>query len=148
MATTIRQPGSVAAAHLVWPFSVFPDWERLDMFGGVPAAGAEVFRVEEFLAGDELVIRAELPGIDPQKDVDVTISRGALHIDVRREDGSAKSDRSGFRTEFHYGEYSRSIPLPAGTYETEVKATYNDGILDVRLPVARTVKRKIDVTRR
>lgn len=148
MATTIRQPSPGAAAHLVWPFSTFPDWERLDVLGGSAPAGAEIIHVEEFLAGDELVIRAELPGIDPQKDVDVTISRGALHIDVRREDGSAKTDRSAFRTEFRYGEYSRSIPLPAGTYETEVKATYSDGILEVRLPVARTVKRKIDVTRR
>lgn len=118
------------------------------MFGSVAPAVADVIRVEEFLAGDELVIRAELPGIDPQKDVDVTISRGALHIGVRREDDASKSDRSGFRTEFRYGEFSRSIPLPAGTYETEVQATYNDGILEVRLPVARTVKRKIDVTRR
>jgi HSP20 family protein len=147
MATTIRQ-ASPAAARALWPFSTFPDWERLDMFGSVAPAGAEVIRVEEFLASDELVIRAELPGIDPQKDVDVTISRGALHIDVRHEDHSSRTDRSGFRTEFRYGEYSRSIPLPAGTYETEVKATYNDGILEVRLPVARTVKRKIDVTRR
>jgi HSP20 family protein len=146
MATTIRQPSS--GARLLWPFSAFPDWQGFDVFGSVAPASADVIRIEEFLAGDELVIRAELPGIDPQKDVDVTISRGALHIDVRREDGLAKSDRSGFRTEFRYGEYSRSIPLPAGTYETEVKATYNDGILEVRLPVARTVKRKIDVTRR
>lgn len=117
------------------------------MFGNLVHQGADIIRVEEFLEDDRLVVRAEVPGLDPEKDVEVTISHGALHIDVTREQKTEHKERDGFRTEFRYGTFSRTIPLPAGTYETEVKATYDNGILEVRLPVAKTTTRKVQVTR-
>lgn len=130
-----------------WPFTRFPEFPEFGLLGNLGHQGADMIRVEEFLEDDRLVVRAEIPGIDPENDIEVTISHGALHIDVMREQKAEHKERDGFRTEFRYGSFSRTIPLPAGTYETEVKATYDNGILEIRLPVAKTTTRKVQVTR-
>jgi HSP20 family protein len=91
--------------------------------------------VEEFAEGDTWVIRAELPGIDPDKDVDIDVSDGVLHVQARREERKEEERPSGYHSEFHYGTFQRSIRLPEGATEADVKATYEDGILEVRVPV-------------
>ena len=97
-------------------------------------------RVEEFVEGDEFVVRTELPGIDPDKDVEITVSDGVLDIRAHREATSEHKARDGFRSEFRYGAFSRRMPLPAGVKESDVKATYHDGILEIRVPVGEEPK--------
>jgi len=134
------------ATRTTWPVPRFADWPDFGLLGEVMrTATGDTFRVEEFVEGDKLVIRAELPGVDPDKDVDLSISGGTLHVSVSREDKVEHPIRDGFRTEFRYGSFSRSIALPTGTYESEVEATYVDGILEVRVPIAKTTTRKIQV---
>lgn len=91
-------------------------------------------RVEEFVDGDTLVVRAELPGIDPDKDVEVTVVDGALRIRAEREEKSEHKAKDSYRSEFHYGSFTRSIPLPEGCSDTDVTATYRDGVLEIRVP--------------
>ena len=92
-------------------------------------------RIEERTDGDEFVVRAELPGIDPERDVEINVSDGMLQIRAERRE--EKSSETGGRrhSEFHYGSFSRVVSLPAGADEADVKATYHDGILEVRIPV-------------
>ncbi|HML00905.1 MAG TPA: Hsp20/alpha crystallin family protein [Acidimicrobiales bacterium] len=106
-------------------------------------------RTEEFVDGDTLVVRAELPGLDPDKNVELTISHGALHIRAEREEKSEKKSKDGYRSEFHYGSFQRDIPLPVGTKDEDVKASYVDGILEVRVPLAKAkeASTKVPVTR-
>ena len=106
-------------------------------------------RVEEFVDGDALVVRAELPGLDPDKDVELTISDGVLHIRAEREERSEHKGKEGYRTEFRYGSLQRSVPLPAGTKDEDVKASYHDGILEVRVPVgeAKVTATKVAISR-
>lgn len=107
-------------------------------------------RVEEFVEGDSLVVRTELPGIDPDKDVELMISDGVLHIRARREETSEHKSKDGYRSEFRYGSFVRRFPLPAGTKEEDVKASYTDGILKIRVPVGDEVKEsttRVPVTR-
>lgn len=115
------------------------------------AAMSHPLRVEEFLDGEDLVIRAELPGIDPEKDVEVTLEDGILHLRAEREEHSREERPEGFRSEFHYGTLSRSIRMPEGTTDADVRATYSDGILEVRVPAPRETaapeKRSIPITR-
>src|SRR5579864_1168575 len=92
-------------------------------------------RVEEFQDGDDLVVRAEMPGIDPDKDVEVSVSDGALHISAHREEKSETKSKDGYRSEFRYGSFARTLQLPAGMDEDTVKATYTDGVLEIRVPV-------------
>lgn len=92
-------------------------------------------RVEQYQEGDTLVVRVELPGIDPETDVDISIADDRLHVDARRYEDTERLDKLGYRTEFHYGERSRSIPLPRGVNQDGIVATYEDGILAIRIQV-------------
>lgn len=113
--------------------------------------GAHAMRLEEYLEDDTCVIRAELPGIDPEKDVDISVVDGVLHLRAEREERSEEKRADGYRSEFHYGHLSRSIRLPEGATVGDVTASYKDGILEVRVPApkaaAAPTETKIPVVR-
>jgi HSP20 family protein len=113
--------------------------------------GAHAMRLEEYVEDDTCVIRAELPGIDPEKDVDISVADGVLHLRAEREERSEEKRADGYRSEFHYGRLSRSIRLPEGATVADVTASYKDGILEVRVPApkaaAAPTETKIPVAR-
>lgn len=116
------------------------------------AAGPAPIRVEEFVDDKTLVIRAEMPGVDPEKDVEVSISDGVLHISAERQEKEEHKDKNRYRSEFRYGSFTRNVPLPEGVKEEDIKASYKDGVLEVRTPLpeamtAGTEKKKLPVTR-
>jgi HSP20 family protein len=96
-----------------------------------PASGHPM-RVEDFVHDGSYVIRAELPGIDPEKDVEVTVANGLLTIKAERREETTEKHHS----EFHYGTFSRSVTLPAGADEEHVQAVYGHGILEVTVKLA------------
>jgi HSP20 family protein len=100
--------------------------------------GMDLLKVEEFTEGDEVVVRAEMPGIDPDKDVHITVSDHTLRLRAERRQESKTEENGGYRSEFHYGSFTRTVALPLGASDQDVKATYKDGILEVRIPVDRT----------
>jgi HSP20 family protein len=93
-------------------------------------------RVEEYVDEGTLVIRAELPDIDPEKDVELSVTNGMLQIRAQREEKTEKKDKGAYRSEFRYGSFVRSVSLPEGVDESDVTATYKDGILEIRAPMA------------
>lgn len=109
----------------LWPLTLFEPSERVGV--GV--------RVEEFRDDGALVVRAELPGIDPDKDVEISIHDGVLDIKGERAEHTEDTKKNQYHTEFRYGMFERRIPLPAGTTEKDIKAIYKDGVLEVRLPI-------------
>jgi len=113
--------------HVEWP--PIP-WRRLLDFDG----DHSWLRVEEFHDGDTLVVRTELPDIDPEKDVEITTSDGVVRISAHREQKTEHKGKRGYRSEFRYGEFQRDIALPQGAVADDVKATYSDGMLEVRIP--------------
>jgi HSP20 family protein len=118
---------------------VFRDMFR-DFFTGGSLAESGFLRLEEYIDGDTCVIRAEMPGIDPEKDVEITVQDGVLHIEAHREEHKEEDKPGGYRSEFHYGHFARDIRLPEGATETDVKASYKDGILEIRVPIGREAK--------
>lgn len=90
--------------------------------------------VDEFHRDGALVIRAEAPGIDPEKDVELTVAGGLLHISVERRAEEEVEERRYVRQEMRYGCLERILPVPAGVSESDVKATYKDGILEIVVP--------------
>jgi HSP20 family protein len=79
-------------------------------------------------------VRAELPGIDPDKDVHLSVVNGRLAIEAERHEESGV-DRDGFMLrELRYGKVSRLLPLAAGVTAASIAATYEDGLLEVRIP--------------
>jgi HSP20 family protein len=111
----------------------------------------ELVRVEEFTDAGTYVIRAEIPGIDPERDAEITVAEGMLNVRAERREEKKEKVDGGFRTEFSYGTFYRAIPLPAGVKEEGISASYKDGILEIRIPVdaeqAKTSARTVEVKR-
>jgi HSP20 family protein len=107
-------------------------------------------RVEERRDGDDFVVRFEIPGIDPDHDVELTVLDGILHIRARREERSERDEEGGYHSEFRYGSFVRNVALPPGVAEDDIRATYKDGILEVRIPSGSEEKseaKRIPITR-
>ena len=132
----------------------FPDlsrWEMPDLFRVFDRTSSLEgrIRVEEELKDNAMVIRAELPGIDPDKDVEISVTEGMLRITAERRSETKEENEGRVHSEFHYGSYVRTLPLPKGASENDVKATYKDGILEVTVPVKREAvePQRVAVTR-
>ena len=101
-------------------------------------------RIEEKAEEGRLTVRAELPGIDPDEDVEITMTDHRLRIRAERREETREEAKGRVRSEFHYGVLERTIPLPAAAKESDIEATYADGILEVCVPVD---TRKAEATR-
>jgi HSP20 family molecular chaperone IbpA len=102
-------------------------------------------RIEDFVENGVYVLRAEMPGIDPDKDVELSVEGDVLTIKGERQE----EEKEKGRHEFHYGSFSRSLTLPRGTKVEDIKASYTDGVLELKVPLegAETTARKIPVQR-
>src|SRR5215472_4883147 len=90
---------------------------------------AHPIRVEEYTEDGRYVIRAELAGIDPGKDAEITVGPDHLTIHAERHLAMDKPHR----TEFRYGSLTRTLSLPADANPDDVTAAYADGILTVTI---------------
>ena len=90
---------------------------------------AQPMRMEEHVAGGRYVVRAELPGVDPAKDIVVTVANGILTVRAERHEDMQGQHRS----EFRYGMFTRHIALPVAADATDIKATCHWGILEVSI---------------
>ncbi|BBX95806.1 Hsp20/alpha crystallin family protein [Mycobacterium lacus] len=119
------------------PRSLFPEFSEFfsafPSFAGVrPLFDTRLMRLEDEMTDGRYEVRAEIPGIDPAKDVDITVHNGQLTIKAER---SEKKEFDG-RSEFSYGSFVRTVSLPAGANEDDIKATYDKGILAVSVGVS------------
>ena len=105
----------------------------------------EPIRVEDYFEDGRYVIRADLAGVDPEKDLEITTSAGHIAIYANRSTSMEVKHRS----EFRYGAFSRTLQLPAGVDEDDVTAGYRDGILTITFGLGQGKKelvKKIQVT--
>jgi HSP20 family protein len=111
---------------LDWPRSFAPMWAEL-------AAGTRPFppATDVFQRNGDLVVRLELPGIDPEKDVSVTLEEGQLVVSGERRQKTEVKEQDYYRMESRYGSFRRRIPLPEGVDESRIKAEYTDGVMEV-----------------
>ena len=117
---TTRHDSSQTPAIWEWLGSSWPNALRMFEPEGLT-------RLEEYVQDGRFVVRTELPGIDPDKDVEITIHDGVLNVHGERRE--EHKDRQ--RSEFFYGSFSRSVTLPKGADVDDTKASYKDGILEV-----------------
>ena len=106
---------------------------------------AQPIRVEDFVADSRYVVRAELAGFDPEKEIDVTVGPGFLTIHAERSDESEGRHRS----EFRYGKFTRTVALPADADSDDVTAGCHNGILTVSIGLKndeQKTHRKVPVT--
>jgi HSP20 family protein len=94
-------------------------------------AARRFIRLEDEMNEDRYEVRAEIPGIGPNNDVDVTVRDGQLTTKAERR----KIESIG-RSEFGYGSFVRSVSLPDGADPDGITTTYDKGILTVAVPVS------------
>lgn len=108
-------------------FGDLADWFEADF----PLHPGQLIRVEDELTDQEYRIRAELPGLDPEKDIHVYANDGVLNINAERQE----QKRAHGRSEFRYGMLRRSVKLPANADKEHVTAAYDKGVLTVTVPL-------------
>lgn len=117
--------------------SLLPDFTDLwnsFLQPGSSMLGPRLLRVEDTVENDKYVVRAEIPGVDPAKDVQVSVQSGVLTIKAERTE---KHEEKG-HSEFSYGSFTRSVTLPAGAVENDIDASYAKGILTIAVPLGET----------
>ena len=109
--------------------SLFPellDWLQ-SPYTVLRSLASQAMRAEEGMEDNRFVVRAEMPGIDPEKQAEVKVSKGFLTLHAERTEDMDSPHRS----EFRYGSFQRRVILPANANETDVVATYDKGIIEV-----------------
>jgi HSP20 family molecular chaperone IbpA len=114
---------------------IFPEiFDMLDapFFGLRPMP--RTMRFEDYVKDGMYVLRTELPGVDPVKDVEVTIGGGVLTIHAERH----QEELDATHSEFKYGTLTRSVVLPPTAEEKGVTAVYDKGILEITVKLSET----------
>ena len=101
--------------------------------------------LDAYVEGEQLHVRLELPGIDPDADVDIEVDNGVLHVSGERKSEQKTEENGWFRREMTYGRFDRRVSLPEGVDAEGVQASYNAGILDITIPLPAKPKTKVKV---
>jgi HSP20 family protein len=103
-------------------------------------------QVEVFQKDNELTIRADLPGLKKDEvSVEVTDSAVTIHGERKRE--HQEEQEGYFRSERSYGSFQRTVPLPEGAMSDQAKATFRDGVLEIKVPAPPVSKgRRLEIT--
>ena len=102
---------------------------------GTEGFGAWMPSVESYLKDNELIVKCELPGIDP-KEVDVTVDENAHQLLIKGERKIEKDtkEEAYIHRELTYGTFERRFTLPEGVKADQVKAKFTNGILEISVP--------------
>ncbi len=127
--------------------AAFPDlfsWFEMPWSPWLPFTSGHAFRVEDYRRDDTYVLHAELPGVDPEKDVEITVEGTVLTVRAERHEEHTEPHRC----EFRHGSLVRSVTLPAGADTEHITASYDKGILEIIVPVpgAEAKTRRVAIT--
>lgn len=130
---------------------VFGDQERdmTPMVSVIPtrrgALTGEVPKVESYIDNNTLVVKADLPGVDP-KDMEVSLEGNCLSIKGQRKMDHERNAEHSFHREVQHGSFLRTFTLPERVNTAELKASYTNGVLEVSVPLPETmVPKKIPI---
>ena len=98
-------------------------------------------RVDIFEKGDNIVMKAELPGIS-KEDIDINVENNILTLKGERKREKEVEEENFYRIERYHGTFSRSFTLPRTVDPEKIDAKYRDGVLELTLPRAEEAKQK------
>ena len=158
MAEKAREKETKAVAP--WrPFTDLPRWERemdrmMEDFLGrrvkpwwperwFRTEGVEVTApaVDVFEEKDDIVVKAEIPGMD-KNNIEVNLTDHMLTIKGEKKKEDEVKEENYYRTERSYGSFIRTLELPKDVHADKVKATFKNGVLEVRMPKTEEAKAK------
>jgi HSP20 family protein len=108
------------------------------MWGGQPADSASL-ALDARMNPDELLVQAALPGVKPE-DVEITIENGTLTITGETRSETRDEKDQVLLQEIRRGSFVRSVTLPNGLEADKASASFDDGVLTLRIPRAEQVK--------
>ncbi len=117
--------------------SFFDDLEWPPMF----ERGDHAPAIESFVKNGNLVVRADMPGIDP-KDIDISVLGNVLTIKGNRKEEKEVKEEDYFRRELSYGAFERRMTLPEGTNTDKVEAHFKNGVVEVVMPMSKEAQAK------
>ncbi len=113
-------------------------------WGGERGMSAWMPRIEMFEREDQLVIRAELPGLG-KDDVKVRVHRDHLHIEGERQSEQRHEEDRWYESEWSYGRFARQIPLPDTVDPEKIEAKFDRGVLEITMPMTESRLRSREV---
>lgn len=113
---------------------------RTPMWGGELAPGAKIPPVDIIDRDEEIVLRAEMPGIDKDS-IDVSLSDNSVTLRGSSRHEEKESDEHYYRSEISRGAFSRTVTLPADVDGDKAKATFKEGVLELTMPKIERSKR-------
>lgn len=122
------------------PFREFwPEWGRLEHDLALTP------RIDLIDREDEVLVRAELPGVEKQ-DITIEMAGQVLTLTGERKHETTEEKGTYFRSEIARGRFARSLRLPENVDLEQVKAEFKDGVLEIHLPkTTKTERRRIEV---
>jgi HSP20 family protein len=91
---------------------------------------------------NEVVVKAELPGMT-KDDIEISLADSTLTLKGEKKKEEEVKEKDFYRCEREYGSFLRTIDLPAEVKTDGAKATFKDGVLEIRLPKTEEAKRKL-----
>ncbi|MGF1643990.1 MAG: Hsp20/alpha crystallin family protein [Thiotrichales bacterium] len=123
--------------HRDWwkPLRDWPEWS------GFPRMELKSPRVDIIDRETELVVRAELPGVE-KKDLDVTMTDNTVTIKGNTTQESKDEGENYYRRETMHGSFIRTLTLPSSVDSTQVKANFQNGVLELVAPKVEKAHRR------
>jgi len=126
-----------------WPQLFNREWPG-QMEGMMPFTG-NVPKVDVLDRENEVVVKAELPGVE-KDDLEVTVTDHSVTIRAQTKHEEKEEEGEYYRREMSYGEYQRTLELPETVDDSEAKATFSNGVLELTLPkMEKTPRRTVRV---
>ncbi|MBN1381849.1 MAG: Hsp20/alpha crystallin family protein [Deltaproteobacteria bacterium] len=109
--------------------------------GFTQTAGQDYPPINIWMGTDDVVVTAEIPGVDVDK-IDISVLGNRLTLSGAREGSELKEGESYHRQERNYGRFSRTVQLPFNVEASKIDAKYDKGVLTITLPRAESDKPK------
>lgn len=97
-------------------------------------------RVDVLDREEDFLVKAELPGVE-KKDINITIAQNVLTLEAKMSKEEKEEKEEYYRREISSGSYKRTIELPVAVKDSEAKATFKNGVLELTIPKVEKTKR-------
>jgi HSP20 family protein len=116
------------------PLGVERWWPARDSGVGMPA-------LDLYEEKDEVVAKVELPGLE-KEDIEIHVSDNLLTIKGEKKKEEETKRENYYKLERSYGSFSRTIDLPPGVQGDKARASFKNGVLEIRLPKSEEAKKR------
>jgi len=146
MNTTLVKPEFPLLRRLSRDIDTFFDRFGLDRPITLSAEFAWTPDLEVLEKGNEFIVKADVPGMK-REDIKVELTDNELTISGERKMEKEEKEKGFYRTERSYGSFFRTITLPEGVKTKDAKAVVKDGVLEIKMPMAKIeeTKRRLEI---